>query len=171
MKCSKPLEIMEKPTLLITLKDDSGKLVHGASVRLYKNITDSGITRMTDATGVVIFSALDTTLYYWLAKKGCKTNGLSQVTLNRPLLPGVVLYGYSVLTETGVLKIVNSSPENYKISDSLMTVTVNKDTPYVAYHKVGSYIIQIQKPGTPALKKDTLIMIRCGDTSLLSLPY
>lgn len=157
--------------LLITLKDDSGKLVQGANVRLYKNINDSGTTRISDATGVVIFSDLDTTLYYWLAKKECKTNGLSQTTLNRPVLPGVVLYGYSVLTETGVLKIVNSSLENYKISDSLVTATVTKDTPYVAYRKIGSHVLQIEKPGTPTFKKDTLIRIRCGDTSTLHLPY
>jgi len=79
--CSKKQESDIKPRLLITLKDTSGNAVAGASVRLYKNTTDTGITKISDSTGVVIFTDLEPTVYYWLATKGCKTNHNSQTTL------------------------------------------------------------------------------------------
>jgi hypothetical protein len=134
-------------------------------------VNDSGIIKLSDSSGVVLFSDLDTTLYYWLATKGCKTNGVSQTSLNRPLETGVVLYGYSVLTETGVLKIVSSSAESYKVSDTVATAIVNKDSPYIAYRKVSRYRIHSEKVSTPGQGKDTLVIIKCGDTSVLTVPY
>jgi hypothetical protein len=172
VSCAKPIEPeIRKPTLFITVKDDSGKSVAGASVRLYKNMSDTGITQFSDSTGIVIFYELDTTRYYWLAQKGCSTNRVSQTTLNRPLLPNGVFYGYSVLTKTGTLRIINTSSEPYKVSDSLFSFTVYKDTPYIGHRRVRSYTIHSEKATTPGVGKDTLINIRCGDTSLLSLPY
>jgi hypothetical protein len=120
---------------------------------------------------VVIFYDLDVALYYWLAEKGCKTNRVSQTTLNRALIPNAILYGYSVLSETGTLKIINNSPEPYKLSDSLFNITIYKDTPYIAYRRVGSYLIHSEKINYPVMGKDTLINIRCGDTCFLNLPY
>ncbi len=172
VSCAKPIkqEIL-KPTLFITIRDDSGKAVNGASVRLYKNISDTGLARFSDSTGVVIFYELDTTLYHWLAQKGCSTNRVSQTTLNRPLLPNGVFYGYSVLSQTGTLRIINTSTEPYKVSDSLFNFTVYKDTPYVSHRRAGSYKIHSEKLSTPGVGKDTVIIIKCGDTCLLSLPY
>ena len=140
-------------------------------MRLYKSANDSGITQISDTTGIVLFSDLDAALYYWLAEKGCKTNRNSQTTLNTELIPGVVLYGYSVLSETGILKITNSSPEPYNVSDSLFNITLSRDTPYIAYPVIGSYLIHSEKVSTPGAGKDTLIQITCGDTSFLNLPY
>lgn len=175
--CSKPAIIPDliQPRLFITLKDDSGRSVTGATVRLYKNAGDTGITQLSDSTGVVIFSGLDTVLYYWLAEKGCQTNRVSQTSLNYSLVPNAILYGYSVLTETGTLKIINNSPEPYKVSDSLFNPlfdsTIRKDTPYIAYRRVASYLIHSEKLSTPGIGKDTLIKIKCGDTSVLNLPF
>ena len=101
--CSKNEEII-KTGLLITLRDESGNLVQGATVRVYKNVSDTGITQLSDSTGVVYFPDLEATLYYWLAEKGCKTNRNSQVTLNRPLILGAVLYGNSVQKQVMVKK-------------------------------------------------------------------
>lgn len=172
VQCSKPiLPEPIKPTLLITLKNDSGKSVSGATVRLYKNNSDTGITQLSDSTGIVIFYDLDTTLYYWLAKKGCLTNGISQTTLNRPLIQNATMYGYSILSETGTLKIINNSPEPYKVSDSLFNISIKKDTPYIAFRRVRSYLIHSEKISTPGIGKDTLIKIRCNDTSVINLPY
>jgi hypothetical protein len=172
IRCAKtPTQETLKPGLFITLKNDTGKSVPGATVRLYKNISDSGITQISDSTGVVIFSDLDTTLYYWLAEKGCKTNRISQTTLNRALIPNAILYGFSVLSETGALKIINNSPEPYKVSDSLFNITINKDTPYFAYRRVRSFLIHSEKISTPGTGKDTLVQIRCGDTCIINLPY
>ncbi len=78
--CTKNEEII-KTGQFITLKDETGKAVTGATVRVYKNVSDTGITQLSDTTGVVYFPDLEVALYYWLAEKGCKTNRNSQVTL------------------------------------------------------------------------------------------
>ncbi|MEO5889587.1 MAG: hypothetical protein ABIQ31_05005 [Ferruginibacter sp.] len=172
IKCSKVmLPETKKPVLLITVKDDTGKSITGVSVRLYKNLRDSGITQLSDSTGIVIFNDLDTTIYYWFAQKGCKTNRISQGTLNRALTPNAVFYGYSAMTETGALKIINNSTEPYKVSDSLINITIKKDTPYFAFRRVRSYLIHSEKVSTPGVRKDSLIKVKCGDTTVLNLPY
>jgi hypothetical protein len=172
VSCSNPIEEdVRKPTLLIKTRDDSGKIISGAIVRLYKDSTDPGITKLSDSTGLVIFSELDIALYYWLAQKGCKTNRISQMSLNRKLVPGAAHYGYSVLTETGALKIINSSPDAYKVSDSLFNIIAKKDSPYLEHRRVHSYLLHIEKASTPGIGKDTLVKIRCGDTSIINLPY
>ena len=171
IKCTKSNEIVTKPSLFITLKDEAGKKVSGATVRLYKNEQDSGITQISDTTGFVFFQDLEAEQYYWLAQKGCKTNRNSQNTTNRPLIPDVVLYGYSLLSETGTLKITNIAAEPYKVSDSLFNITVSRDTPYITYPAVGLYVIHSEKVNAPGTGKDTLIMIQCGDTSRIILPY
>jgi hypothetical protein len=170
-KCSKKQEIILNPRLFITLKDEVGNSIPGATVRLYKNAQDPGIIQISDTTGVVIFRNLEPELYYWLAQKGCRTNRNSQNTLGRPLIQDVILYGYSVMSETGTLKITNTSTEPYKISDSLFNITLSNDTPYITYPGIGSYLIHSEKVSTPGIGKDTLIQIRCGDTSIIVLPY
>lgn len=171
INCSKHEEIVLKPRLFITLKDEAGKSVPDATVRLYKNEQDPGFIKTTDSSGVVIFDSLETEIYYWHAEKECKTNRNSQTTLNRPLIPGVILYGYSVMSETGVLKITNTSTEPYHVTDSLSLNIVLNDTPYITYPKVGDYLIYTEKVNIPGIARDTLIQIACGDTINLILPY
>lgn len=170
--CSKKQEIVTTPGLLITLRDTLGNSVSGATVRIYKNATDTGISKISDSTGVVFFTDLEPAIYYWLATKGCKTNLNSQTTLNRKLITNVVLYGYSVMMETGTLMITNSSADPYKVTtDSVFTANVYIDTSYISYPKIGSYFIHSEKLSTPGIGKDTLIQINCGDTALIKLPY
>ncbi len=169
--CSKTTEVTGKPVLFITLKDETRNAVSGATVRLYKNAADSGITKLSDSTGVVIFYDLDATLYYWDAEKDCKTNRYSQNTINRPLIPGVVLYGYSVLSATGELKITNNSPGAYIISDSRFTSTIKSDSVFTTYHNVGAYTIRSVPVGDSTLIRDTTIQISCNDTTFINLPY
>ena len=170
--CSNPfMEDLGKPELRIKIRDDSGKIISGAKVRLYKTVVDSGLTQISDSSGLVVFSGLEVALYYWLAEKGCKTNRISQMTLERPLTLGAVHYGYSVLAETGTLKITTNSSQTYKISDSLVNITVSKDTPYIAARRVRSYLVHSENVNTPGVGKDTLVRIRCGDTTALALPY
>lgn len=171
IKCTKKeQETFSKPILFITLKDTAGNNIAGATVRLYKNEQDTGIIKISDTTGLVKFYNLESELYYWLAEKGCKTNRNSQTSLNRPLIPGAVLYGNSVLSETGTLKITTST-EPYKVTDSaIFNVRVSLDTPYITYPKVGSYKIHSEKISTPGTGKDTLIKVQCGDTTFLTLP-
>lgn len=161
----------KKPALFITLKDDSAKAVSGATVRLYKTNIDSSLVKISDSAGVVFFTDLDVANYTWLAEKACSTNRVSQTTLNRNMIPDVILYGYSVMTKTGALKIINNGTEDYKVSDSLVTVTIKKDSSFFAFRRVHSYLIHSEKISTPGTGKDSLINIQCGDTTVLRLPY
>lgn len=171
VNCSKPTEVILKPRLYITLKDIAGKSVSDATVRLYKNPTDSGITKLSDSSGVVVFNDLDTVLYYWEAKKGCKTNRHSQNTLKRSLIPNVILYGYSVMSETGELIITNKSQESYKVSDLLFSVVIKSDSSFATYHNVGSYLIRSVPVSDSTNIKNKSINIICNDTVRLNLPF
>lgn len=169
--CTKKTDVDTRPGLYITLKDTLGNAVAGATVRLYKDAQDTGIIKISDSLGVVYFTNLDSEIYYWLATKGCKTNLNSQTTLNRKLITNVVLYGYSVLTETGTLSITNSTSEPYQVTtDSVFTTNVYIDTAYLAYPKIGTYLIHTEKLSTPGIGKDTLVHINCGDTVFIRLP-
>lgn len=169
--CSKYEEPVLSTRLHITVVDDSSKAVSGATVRLYKNTQDTGITQLSDTAGNVLFLNLEPRLYYWLAEKGCKTNRNSQMALDRPLIEGVILYGRSVMTETGILKIINTSTDSYKVTDSVFTITLAKDTTYIVYPKVGKRTIYTEKIASAGTIKDTSIQIRCGDTSILRIPF
>ncbi len=169
--CSKTQVIFEKPKLFITLKDALGNGVDSATVRLYKNAQDSGISQLSDTSGVVIFSNLEPVLYYWFAEKGCATNRISKNTVNRPLIEGAILYGYSVMYETGTLKITNTSAEPYKVSDSFFDITLPGDTTYIVYPIAGSRTIHSEKVSTPGIGKDTLIKTQCGNTNIIMIPY
>ncbi len=172
VRCSKTqVTIFEKPKLFITLKDPLGKGVDSATVRLYKNAQDSGITQLTDTSGFVIFNNLEPVLYYWFAQKGCATNRISKNTVGRPLIKGAILYGYSAMYETGTLKITNTSAEPYKVSDSFFNITLPGDTTYIVFPIAGSRTIHSEQISTPGMGKDTLIKTLCGDTSILKIPY
>src|SRR5690606_20559306 len=92
-----------------------------------------------------LFDSLETELYFWHAEKGCKTNANSQVTLNRALIPGVVLYGYSVLAETSFLKLINTSVDSLNVTDSLSLNIILNDTPYFTHPLVGGYTIYFER--------------------------
>jgi len=169
--CSKKEELVSKPRLFITVVDETGKGVEGASVHLYKNEQDPGLLKTTDSSGIVLFDSLETELYYWHAEKECKTNRNSQVSLNRPLMPGVVLYGYSILAETGILKIINTSAASYNVTDSLSWNIVLNDTPFITYPLVGAYTVYFEKISMPGAVRDTTIQMQCGDTTQLILPF
>lgn len=171
--CSNPFQEVNlgKPELRIKIRDDTGKAITGARVRLYKRVIDSSLTQISDSTGLVVFSGLDLDLYYWLADQGCRTNRTSQMTLDRPLTLGAVYYGYSVLAETGTVKITTNTSQTFTVFDSVVTIRVNRDTPYIAARRVKSYLIHSENINTPGVGKDTTIKIRCSDTTALVLPY
>lgn len=171
--CSDPIkEELAKPKLRITLKNDTGKSIVGAVVRLYKDVADTGFIKVSDSSGIVLFTDLEPVLYYWFAKKDCKTNRTSQTTLNQRLNPGAIHYGYSVMAETGTLNIINNSVDKYRVSDSVMNQAIAKDTPYLAHRRVKSFLIHVEKVQEPPdIGKDTLIIIKCGDTTVLNIPF
>lgn len=171
MSCKKNEQLVLKPRFYITLKNDSAKPVSGATVRLYKDALDPGIILTSDSSGSVLFENLEPLIYYWYAQKGCSTNMTSQYTLNRVLIEDVVLYGNSVMRETGVLKITNTTNQTYTISDSFYSASVHIDTPYIAQRKIGSYRIRSENVNNPGVFKDTILQVNCADTTRLVLPY
>ncbi|MFT3680041.1 MAG: hypothetical protein QM791_07190 [Ferruginibacter sp.] len=168
-KCTKTVEPTVKPRLFISVKDEKGTGIEGVPVRIYKDSADPGSTKLSDTSGNVIFYNLDPVIYYWWAQKDCKTNRISQTTLNRALIPNTVMYGYSVLTETAALKISNNSTGAYKISDSVFSTTIKADTSFIVYHKTGNYKIRTEITGDTTTRKDTTIRFTCGDTSYLNI--
>jgi hypothetical protein len=163
LRCAKtPPKEKLKTRLMITLGD---------VVRLYKNSADTGIVRIADSTGKLYYPDLDTTLYYWTAQKGCKNNRASQTTLNRPLIDGIILYGYSVLSANGTLIVKNNLAEPYKLSDSTFSVTLPADTTWVGYPKIGVHKMHAEKVSAPGIGMDSLIQIKCGDTTFINLPF
>jgi len=173
LMCTKvPLEEIRKTRLLITLRDEKGLSVTGTIVRLYKIPSDTGITRVADSTGVLLYPDLDVATYYWLAQNGCKTNLASQTSLKRPLVNGSILYGYSVLAETSTLKLKNNSTETYRLSDSTFTVILPADTSFIFYPKVGRHRLTLVKVTPPAsVAKDSVLRFNCGDTIALNVPF
>jgi hypothetical protein len=170
VQCKKTKEI-KNTQLLITLKDTAGDKVSGATIRLYKDSTDPGIIKISDSTGIALFSDLDVALYYWSAQKACMSNRNDQVTTNRPLVFGTVMYGYSIMADTGTLKIINTSSEPYKIVDSPFINIILNDTPYLSHPNTGSYKLHVEKQSSPGTGKDTLIEITCGNISVLNIPF
>lgn len=69
-----------KTTLNITVRNDTGNTVEGATVRLfeteadYKNETNVAVEGSTDAKGVVKFKELKPIVYYVIAEKGDQDN-------------------------------------------------------------------------------------------------
>lgn len=172
LNCTKiSLQENLKTRLLITLKDDKGLSVAGTKVRLYKNAADTGIIRIADSSGILYYPDLEAALYYWLAEKGCKNNRASETTLNRPLINGVILYGYAVLSETAFLKIKNNAAEPYKLYDSTFSLNLPADTTFFYYPNVGFHKIRAEKVSTPGIGKDSIILIKCGDTTYINLPF
>lgn len=107
-------------TLTITIGDDLGYAIQGASVTLYKTETDwsngtnpVGTTLLTDSVGKVKFTNLSSMVYYWFAEKGCKNNanGLSKVL--SPLKLHEDNNASSILTSTGTVLFVNTSNNPY----------------------------------------------------------
>lgn len=172
--CSKiqPEETL-KTRLLITLRDDEGKRVDSALVTLYKTgVTTPVDTLSVDSTGIAYFPDLDVATYYWTAAKGCKTNLASQQSLNKPLIQGMILYGYSVLSSRAVLKIENTTANTYKIMDSTISVSFRGDTTLYVYPKIGKRTFHFAPVDTVNNKAlDTVMQLNCGDTAYLKLPF
>src|ERR1700712_1202809 len=106
VRCAKRKEF-PVTSLLITLRDTAKipQPVSGAIVRIFKDSTDPGITQVSDGSGVVLFNNVDIALYHWTADKGCANSKYDQFKDSIQTIAGAVVYGYSIVSETGVLKI------------------------------------------------------------------
>lgn len=120
--CSK--ESIESPkttSLEITLRDDLGNLIQGATVKLYpsetdyKNQTNSLSVKTSNASGVVTFDNLTSIKYYFSADKDCLSNAFGGVATASSLVLNQKNNSVCVLGKTGTLKFTNLSSNPYDI--------------------------------------------------------
>ncbi len=139
-------------SLSLTLKDELGNTVSGASVKLFASQTDwvmgtnqVSTTQFSDETGKVTFSGLSAIKYYWFAQKDAKNNYNGACTTTAAIEADVTTKLTVVLTSTGTLKFVNSSHDNYKIYiNGTETATVaGNTTTYKYYSPIGFYSIRV----------------------------
>ena len=168
-QCSKTHDD-QNTRLEITLADEAGNKVPSVTVNLYKYNGDLTSTGITDINGRVLFSNLEPTLYNWIAESGCQTNRLSETTTGSALVPNAIIYGYSVLSETGPLKVTNNSTNSYFVTSSTSSNTLVGNDQIIVYFKTGPHIIHTENIATPGIGRDTLIQILCADTTKINLP-
>lgn len=173
----------QTPTSLeLTLKDNLGNSVSGASVKLYASQTDwnngsnqVGTTQFSDATGKVKFNDLSNIKYYWFAEKDCQNNVNGAVTTTSALTVNLNNTLNVVLSSTGILKFVSTSSNPYRIFiNGTAAFDMNGGTTqYDNYMPIGSYTLRVlQLSGyaiSPTDKTYTGTLI-CGSTLTTTFP-
>ena len=151
--CTKEEEVKPAPTRLqITVRDELGNAVSGSIVKLYATETDwenesnqVGSTQVSDASGIVTFSDLSASKYYWFAEKDCKNNANGAVTTTTALTVNVTNTSNTVLSSTGTLSFNNTSTNPYRVFvNNVEVFTMNgQTTEQIDYVPAGSYSIRV----------------------------
>lgn len=171
------------PTALeITVKDNLGNSVSGATVKLYSSLTDwtNGTnqlltTQTTNASGVVKFSPLSSIKYYWSVTNGCKNNAYGSNTTTNVLTSNVTTSVTTIIDGTGTLVINNTSTNPYDvyINNVLQVASMAGGTSRQFTAAVGTYVIRVvQKSGfvfTPT-DKSYNANLACGGTVTTTFP-
>lgn len=171
------------PTSLeLTLKDNLGNSVSGASVKLYSSESDwenetnqIGSTQTSDASGKVKFNDLSNIKYYWLAKKDCQNNVNGAVTTTSELTANTVNSLNVILSSTGTLRFVSTSTNPYRIfiNGTAAFEMAGGTTENLFYVPTGSYSIRVlQLSGyvfTPTDQTYTA-NVGCGQTITTTFP-
>ncbi|MCX6350522.1 MAG: hypothetical protein NTX03_01530 [Bacteroidetes bacterium] len=167
-------------SLAITLTDDSGSKVSGASVDLYASLSDynNGTnkvkTETSDASGVATFTGLSGIQYYWAAESGCKNNKNGIRTSTAPLVEGKASTIGTILYSSGMLQLINSSSNPYKIYiNTVEQFDMDGGTTKKVSMKVGTYSIRVlQKSGYLVYPTDKSFSVTtsCGNTTDLIYP-
>ncbi|SRR5450759_1993260 len=171
------------PTSLeLTLKDDLGNSVSGASVKLYSSQTDwnndlnqVGTTQFSDASGKVKFSDLSNINYYWFAEKDCKNNVNGAVTTTSALTANVNNPLNVILSSTGILKFVSTSSNPYRIFiNGTATFDMNGGTTqYEYYMPTGSYSLRVLQLSGYVISPTDITYngtLNCGSTLIITFP-
>ena len=170
------------PTALqITITDGLGNVVTGASVTLYGSQTDwtnntNPIGSATsDSKGVVTFTNLSSTTYYWLAQDGCENNIHGSATNQTPLTANATTTITTVLAGTGTLKFVNTSANPYHVyvNGTYIGDVAGGETAISANDVLGSYTIRVlQISGYAVTPTDESFTgtLSCGSTLTTTFP-
>jgi len=171
------------PTSLeLTLKDELGNVVSGASVKLYSSQTDwsngtnqVGATQTSNASGIVTFSSLSNIKYYWFVEKDCKNNVNGGVTSASALTANVINPFNIILSSTGTLKFVNTSSNPYHIyiNGVALTDLNGGGTLFDYYEPIGAYslrVLQISGYVLTPTDKTYTGTLTCGTTLTTTFP-
>lgn len=116
------VEPMPTSTLELTIKNELGNLIPGATVKLYSNETDwrnqtnqIGSTKITGSDGIVNFTNIDDIKYYWYVEKDCENNVNGAVTTVTPLSNTLKNRLDVILKQTGNIRFQNNSTNPYRV--------------------------------------------------------
>lgn len=176
------VNIAAPTSLEITVKDNLGNAVSGASVKLYSSVTDwtNGTNQIlttltTDAAGVVKFSPLSAIKYYWYVSSGCKNNSYGSNTTTNALTANTNNTVTTIVDGTGTLIINNTSTNPYDvyINNVLQVSSMPGGTSKQFSAPVGAYIIRVlQKSGYLVFPTDKTynVNLTCGGTITTTFP-
>jgi PKD repeat protein len=179
---SQTISLLNPTSLQISIKDNLGNAVSGATVKLYSSLTDWTnetnqvlTTQTSNTNGVVTFSPLSPAIYYWKIMSGCQTNLFGSNTSTTALTANINNTVTSVLGGTGTLTLNNNSTNPYDIyvNGILQITNMSGGSTRNFAAPVGNYTIRvIQKSGfilSPTDKTYTGSLI-CGGTLTVAFP-
>lgn len=179
---SQTINITTPTSLQITIKDDLGNPVVGASVKLYSSITDWTnetnqvlTTQTSNANGVVVFSPLSAIKYFWKITKDCQNNLMGGNTTTTALTANNLNTINAVLAKTGTLTFKNNSTNPYDVfvNGVLTVANMAGGTTQSFIAPIGSYSIRVlQKSGYLISPTDKTYTgsLSCGGSLLTSFP-
>lgn len=165
----------------LTVNDNLGNAVSGATVRLYASQSDftNDLNRVsvktTDASGIVTFTGLSAIKYYWFAEKGCTNNIFGSVATASPITANNTTTITTVLGSTGALRFVNTSANPYRvyINGTAYAEMNGGTTKIVDYAVTGSYTIRVLQLSGYAVTPTDLTYtgtLTCGATLSTTFP-
>lgn len=180
--CSKNDTTPQPTSLQLTLTDEAGNRVSGATVNLYGSQTDwdNGTntlgTQFSDVNGIVTFSGLQSQKYYWFAQKDCKNNIMGASQTAYPLTSNTKNTSITVLASTGTLAFNNTSSNPYHVYvNGQFQMDLNGGASYkLMLMPLGNYSMRVvQVSGyafTPTDETFTGNLSSCGGTLTTTFP-
>jgi PKD repeat protein len=179
---SQTITIATPTSLEITVKGYLGNNAPGATVKLYPtqadwvNETNQVLTtQTTDANGVVTFSPLTPTKYFWKVSVGCQNNIFGVITTTSNLTANVKNTVNTVLSQTGTLEFKNNSSNPYEIFiNGISTISsLSGGATSRVIVPAGPYSIRVlQKSGFVLFptEQNYNATVACGSNILVSFP-
>jgi hypothetical protein len=169
-------------TLELSIIDEFGNIVSGASVELYSSETDwnnasnqIGTTLTSNALGKVRFNTVSNIKYYWFVEKDCKNNVNGTITSTSALTANINNTFNVIITSTGTLKFVSTSNYPYRIYiNGVVAFEMNGGTTHYEYYMpIGSYSIRVLQLSGYVISPTDLTYtgtLNCGSTLLTTFP-
>ncbi|MEO8584240.1 MAG: hypothetical protein ABI415_10605 [Flavitalea sp.] len=182
ISCKKEAEPLPDTSLEITVADDLGNKVNGATVALFNNHEDwlkgsnqVATEKITDANGVAVFSNLTSKQYYWGVIKDCKSNIHGSITTDFAISSYKNNKVSTVIRGTGTIQLINNSSNPYSIYIN-GAITANMEggtTTTLSFRPTGSYSVRVlQLSGYLFTPTDLTYNgnVSCGGTLLTAFP-